>query len=253
MKETVFLTGAGSGIGKAIAKKLSADGYDLVLIGRRLNKLQETATEINRPSECLELDLSLGSQIVTDTVKSWIQDHSENQVIGLVNNAGQFLRSPFGDDQDDWDLLFQVNLMGPVNLTRALWPHFQKNREGRIVNISSNLGQTPVAGTSAYSALKAALDNFTKCLALEGGAFNIRVNSVAPGLVDTPIHDFHQKDDSGSLQLKAALHGMHPLSRMGQAEDIAGAVSYFLNPNNSWTTGAILNVDGGLSLTSKDP
>ncbi len=252
MKETVFLTGAGSGIGKAIAKRLSADGYYLVLVGRRLNKLQETATEINTPADCLELDLSQGSELL-NAVNSWLQNHGENKVIGLVNNAGQFIRSPFGEDQNDWDPLFHVNLMGPVNMSRALWSHFQKNRDGRIVNISSNLGQTPVAGTSAYSSLKAALDNFTKCLALEGGAFNIRVNSVAPGLVDTPIHDFHQKDDTGSLQLKEALHGMHPLSRMGQAEDIAGAVSYFLNPSNSWTTGAILNVDGGLSLTSKDP
>ncbi|MEQ1878068.1 MAG: SDR family oxidoreductase, partial [Bdellovibrionia bacterium] len=159
---------------------------------------------------------------------------------GLVNNAGIFRRLGFADsDERDWRDQFELNLFAAVRVTKSLLPKLKAHGAGSIVNISSTAGARAVAGMSAYSATKAALNNWTQTLALEL-APDIRVNAISPGLVDTPLHSFTTKQKN---DLKTA----QPLGRIGQPEDIATAALFLFE--SAWITGVILPVDGGISLT----
>lgn len=148
-----------------------------------------------------------------------------------------------------WLRQFEVNLMGPVRIARALFPYFKEHGGGSIVNVASTLGMRPTGPTSAYSASKAAMINWTQSLALEGGPAKIRANCVCPGIVDTPIHSFHSLQNLQKEQTLAQLNPLQPLGRIGQPEDVAKAVYFLGSDLSSWTTGSILAVDGGINLT----
>ena len=132
-----------------------------------------------------------------------------------------------------------MNLAAPIWLCKAAYPWLRRSAAGVVVNCSSSLAQRPVAGVAAYNASKAALESLTRTLALEWAPDGIRVVAVSPGVVDTPIH--------GGADLQP-LDAMHPLGRVGKAEEIAAAVLFLACDASAWTTGAILAVDGGIHL-----
>src|SRR5690606_3671912 len=142
------------------------------------------------------------------------------------------------------------NFMGAVRILRAAWPTLKSRSRSCVVNISSTLGMRPVPGVSAYSASKAALQNLTETLDLEC-APNIRVNTVCPGIVETPIHSFFSSTTEEAEQLRKQLASLHPLERLGTPEDVAAWVYRLCTEEASWVTGNTFKVDGGIHLTSK--
>ena len=218
------------------------------MLARRTDRLRELGESLPTESFVVECDLGLSTSIekASHEVMAWAPT-----IDGIVNNAGIFLPAPTGEDLDEiWLKQFQVNLMGPVRLVRHFWPQLQKQKQSSILNISSTLGVRPIANTGAYSASKAALNNWTQSIALEGAAHKIRANSICPGLVDTPIHPFYNSDDPQHLEAYKNSQAIQPLERIGQPSDIAPLAYHLISDSSSWTTGAIINVDGGILLNS---
>jgi NAD(P)-dependent dehydrogenase (short-subunit alcohol dehydrogenase family) len=237
MKKAVVITGAGTGIGAASALEFSKSGYFVFLLGRRLEKLQEVATRCQE-SQTIVCDVADSEQVKKAAAQ--IRDFS-GTVQTLVNNAGIFERKSFEESDDGvWMRQFEINFFGAVRLTRELFPYFKSKKSGYIVNVSSTLGLKPSAETAAYSSSKAAMINWTQSLALSGGPFGIRANCICPGLVDTPIHAPHSLEKLNHLQ---------PLGRVGTPEDLAQSIYFLGTELSSWTTGAVLSVDGGINLT----
>lgn len=247
MKKSVLITGAGSGIGAATAQEFSRRGYFVFLLGRNRKNLERTAESLT-DFQIVSCDLQDPLEIQT-TVDQILQHPQGKNLEVLVNNAGIFKTHTTLEGSDElWLDQFKVNLLGPVRLTRALWTHFEKQGKGSILNVSSTLGLKPTANTSAYSASKAALLNWTMALAEEGGPKGIRANSVSPGFVDTPIHAFHSLKGEDKENTLKSLGSLQPLGRIGTPEEIAKAIVFLGSDDSPWTTGANLNVDGGIHL-----
>ena len=167
----------------------------------------------------------------------------------LINNAGVYTQSSFTKTTPEtWIEQFTINLMGPVILTQAIWPIFVKNKKGSVLNISSSLGIKPAPNTSAYSAMKAAMNNWTITLAQEGAAHNIRANVICPGIVDTPIHGFHSMEPAEKNKVKTQLAKLQMLTTIGEPTDIAKAAYFLASDQSKWTTASTLSIDGGIGL-----
>lgn len=244
MKKAAIITGAGSGIGAAAAHEFAKNGYHVILIGRNEDKLKKVASKIS-DSSILTADLSDLSQI--DPLVEKIKNIPNIQIEVLINNAGIFHRASIQETTEQiWQDMFQTNVFAAVKLTRLMIPIFQKNKKGSIVNISSTLGLNTAPNTSAYSASKAAMINWTNSLALELGSQNIRANSVCPGIVDTPIHQFENLEKR--TEAMKFMNTLQPLGRVGTPEDIAHSIYFLASDLSSWTTGSVLSVDGGINL-----
>ena len=246
--KTVVITGASSGIGKVASRYFLDKGWKVIGLARRTELLEAQQKEWGEHFTPLACDLR-NKESVFAACKDIKKQNSNLE--GLVNNAGIFLPGTVEEDTDDtWVSHFEVNLLGPVRLTRSLWPLLKKSGQSSIVNISSTLGVRPIGGTGAYSALKAAMNNWTSTLALEGATFGIRANSVCPGIVDTPIHSFHNSTDPKEVERKEASQGIQPLGRVGQPGDISPVIYHLVSGESGWTTGAAIPVDGGMLLNS---
>lgn len=246
MPSTVVVTGASSGIGAEIAIEFSKHGHHVVLLGRSLEKLKSVQAKCKSPSTLLAFDLKNLKDHEAQLLKA-LENKPPLEV--LVNNAGIYHQESFAKTADEaWFEQFNVNLLGPVQLTRMLWPIFTKNKKGSILNISSTLGIKPIPNTSAYSAMKAALNNWTITLALEGGAYNIRVNSICPGIVDTPIHAFHSMAPEEKSRVKTQMSKLQMISNIGTPEDIARSAYFLASDQSAFTTASILTIDGGIGL-----
>lgn len=248
MLKTVLITGAGSGIGAATALEFSRKGYFVALLGRNKDNLAEVGARCESGARVFGCDLSKEDEILKTSKKIIAESDMDNQV--LVNNAGIFEMTSFEEGGlEPWRRQFETNFFGAVSLTHKIYPYFKKQKRGSIVNVSSGLGLKPSASTAAYSATKAAMNNWTQSLALEGGPHGIRVNCICPGLVDTPIHSFHNLPEKERFATKDKMKSLQPLGRVGEPEDIAKAIYFFGSEDSSWTTGAIVSVDGGINIT----
>lgn len=244
-----LITGASSGIGAATAKLFAQNNYDLILVARneqRLRGIEKQCLDLNPQIKVISVTLDL-KNYVSSQIKAALLQVSPIEV--LVNNAGVFERASTTQSNDQiWDDQFQINLMGSVKITRDLWPYFEKNKKGSIVNVSSTLGIKPAPGTSAYSAIKAAMINWTLCLAQEGGANNIRANCVCPGIVDTPIHSFHNLPTEQKNKTMNQYAQFQLLDQIGKPEQVAEAIYFLASDKSSWTTGSVLSIDGGINI-----
>lgn len=249
MKEAVVITGASSGIGEATAYKFASEGFDLLLIGRNSEKLEKVKAQsqsrnINVKIETLSMDLKS-----FDSAKFQAALAKISTPTILVNNAGVYTQNkPDDSSLDIWKEMFEVNLFGSVKITQSLWPVFKANKKGSIVNVASTTGIKPVPNTSAYSASKAALINWTTCLAQEGGEFNIRANVVCPGIVETPLHGFYNAKASEKDKIHASITDLQLLKKMGRPEYIAESIFFLGSEQSTWTTGAVHNIDGGINI-----
>lgn len=234
--KSVVITGAGSGIGRSTALLFARNNYHVFLLGRDARKLRITHLECGDATSIV-CDITQAEE-VNVAAKQILSTHKNVET--LINNAGTFTYKTFDQQtEEEWLGQFQVHVLGAVRLTKALWPSFVKNKKGSIVNVSSTLGIRPTAGTGAYSAMKAAQVSWTQSLALEGAPHGIRVNCVAAGIVDTPIHP-----PGAILQMQNA----QPLGRVGRPDEIAQSIYFLASENSAWTTGSILHVDGGINL-----
>ncbi len=246
---SVLITGASSGIGAATAKTFAANGHDLLLLGRNLERLENTALA------CRKIDANIRIKILAQDLNQLDFNLVEEKLKTispltiLVNNAGIYQQASIQDTTTKlWEDLFQTNLLATVKLTQFCWNIFLKNKKGSIVNVSSTLGEKPIPKTSAYSALKAAMTNWTLSLAQEGGPVNIRANCISPGIVDTPIHPFHNLDETQKKSVEEQIYQIQLLSQLGKPEDIAESIYFLASDKSKFTTGSILHVDGGINI-----
>lgn len=251
--QIVAITGAGSGIGAATAERFAREGWDVILLGRRPEALEQTRLKIEKtigtgaagvPVRAHVLALDISARDCDTRALSWLSANPElaARIKCVVHNAGIYKQQMTLETTDaDWHSIFETNLFGVARLNSVFWNSIKINR-GSIVTVSSTLGLKPTASTAAYSASKAALINWTQSFALEAAPFGVRVNCVCPGLVDTPIHHFQsdaQRESLGPLQ---------PLGRIGKPEEIANMIYTLAGPGSEWTTGSIISVDGGIGL-----
>jgi 3-oxoacyl-[acyl-carrier protein] reductase len=241
-KRPVLLTGASRGIGRATAILLAQQGYCL-----GLNYLESEEGALN----VLDNVRSLGAKAVL--LKADIGDEKQvarmvaafanefGGIFGLVNNAGVYDRRRFSDiSLNDWEMALRVNLTGTFLCCRAAVPHIVEG--GRIVNLSSNLAKQGSSQGAHYAAAKAGVMGFTRSLARELAPRHITVNAIAPGPTETDIIA------SDTPKKRAERLRTIPLGRVGRPEEIAAAVAYFLSDGAAFTTGAVLDVNGGLFM-----
>jgi 3-oxoacyl-[acyl-carrier protein] reductase len=238
------VTGGTRGIGLAVAKRLVADGYDVLLTYRGDAEAAEAAkSELSgsdRQVEAIAADISTAEGAGV-TIEAAMQQLGRLDV--LVNNAGitrDTLLMRMNDE--DWDDVLATNLKGAFLTSKAAIRPMLRQRSGRIVNVSSVVGQVGNAGQANYAAAKAGLIGFTKSLAKEVGSRGITVNAIAPGFIDTRM--------TAGLpdETKATILERTPLNRFGAPEDVAGAVAFLIGPDASFITGHTLTVDGGLFM-----
>jgi NAD(P)-dependent dehydrogenase (short-subunit alcohol dehydrogenase family) len=251
MKKIALITGGSSGIGLAIAKKLIEDGnYHVISVSRNKEKIGRALKEF--PELDGKLSFMQGDVSSPESCAGIAaQLEKEHGVLhALVNNAGIVAWGGMeAISNEQWKQILDINLSGPFYLVKALLPLLKKAGGAAVVNISSIASKSP--GTSvAYSVSKAGLDMLTEYLAGDLGPYKIRVNSINPGLVKTHLHldnkVFDKEADYGRMLDKAA--DRYPLGRIGKAEDIASTASFLLSDKASWITGAIIKVDGGVTL-----
>lgn len=242
--QIALVTGGGRGIGKAIALALGSSGAG-VMINYRQNReaaevtLKELLAE-GGTGELWPFDVADENQ-VEEAVKKIVDRHKKVDI--LVNNAGVTADNLLVRlTAEDWDRVIGVNLKGTVHCTKAVCRRMIRERYGRIVNLTSVVGQVGNAGQSAYAASKAGIIGFTKAMARELASRGITVNAVAPGFVDTEM--------TAQLPEKARDDFLRsvPLARFGTSQDVAEAVSFLAGPGASYITGQVINVNGGLYM-----
>lgn len=238
-----IVTGASQGIGEAIALSLAEDQATVILVDIQKDKLDEVADKIKSQkgfAYSYSADVSQSDQ-VTELVERVLKDHQK--VDHLVNNAGitrdtLLLRLK----EEDWDSVIAVNLKGVFNFSKAVIRNMISNRFGRIVNISSVVGQMGNAGQTNYSASKAGVIGFTKSLAREVAARGITVNAVAPGYIATAM------TENLPEAVKRSFVELIPMKRFGAPDEVARVVKFFLSEEASYITGQVLGINGGMLM-----
>src|SRR5579863_2859364 len=238
-----FVTGASRGIGRSIALTLCRQGFDIVVASPEIEKNEEVAAEIRACSGdamTVNLDVTSAESVKAAFAKAY---QEKTRIDVLINNAG-ITRDGLAVrmKQADWDLVLDLNLSGAFACIQQVLPGMMRNRWGRIVNISSVVGQAGQAGQANYAASKAGLIGLTKSLAQEMGSRGITVNAVAPGYIATDM----TKDLPEELKQK--MMASIPLARMGKPEDIAAAVKFLVSEDASYITGQVLAVNGGMYM-----
>ena len=241
--QVAVVTGAGRGIGRAIALKFAAEGADVVCVSRTAENSEKVANEVRalgRKAWAVAVDVSDGNA-VSVAAKQILADAGRVDI--LVNNAGVtrdglLMRM----SEADWDTVLDTNLKGAFLFTKAFTRAFLKQSSGRIINVASVIGLIGNAGQANYAASKAGLIGFTQSVARELASRGITCNALAPGFIETDM------TAELSPEMRAELLKKIPLGTLGQTEDIAGAVLYLASPAARYVTGQVLTVDGGMVM-----
>jgi 3-oxoacyl-[acyl-carrier protein] reductase len=242
--QVAVVTGAGRGIGHAIAVRLASEGARVASVSRTEANAQKTADEINaaRADAAKPYAVDVADQAAVQKAAEQIFEHF-GRVDILVNNAGVTRDGlSMRMSMEDWDIVMNTNLKGAFNFIQAVMRPMIKQRSGRIINISSIAGLIGNAGQANYAASKAGLIGLTKTLARELASRGITVNAVAPGLIETDMTTVLSEEIRQNI-LKNV-----PLGKLGEPEDIAGAVAYLASAEAKYITGQVLTVDGGMVM-----
>lgn len=237
--KTALITGASRGIGAAVAERLAADGFGVILNCRQSR------------AECEALAKKIGGHTILADISreeevAMMAKQIEAEFGGvdvLVNNAGIAMQKMLCDTTPcDWDNIFATDIRGAYLVTRALMGHMVHKKQGKIINISSIWGEEGASCEAAYSAAKAALIGFTKAMAKELAPSGICVNCITPGVIDTEMNACFDEETLSELEEEI------PLARLGTASEVASAVSFFASDDASYITGQVLGVNGGMYM-----
>ncbi|NJL92343.1 MAG: SDR family oxidoreductase [Anaerolineae bacterium] len=236
-RPVIAIIGASGGIGRPLAEHLAQQGYRLHLGARRADPLQSLATELGASAHALDAtDISAVDRFVAAAVEQ------HGQVDGLVNLAGSILLKPAHQTRDEeWHTTLAQNLTSAFATVKAAGKHMRK-QGGAVVLMSSGVARAGFPNHEAISAAKAGVIGLAQSAAASYASFNIRVNAVAPGLVQTPLAEPVTNTEAG---MKASLQ-MHALNRLGEPATVAAMIAWLLDPAHDWVTGQVFGVDGGL-------
>lgn len=239
-----FVTGAGRGMGAAIATRLVEEGARVAVTDIDGATAEATAAALGKTAVGLRVD-------ITDPASVRAGVSGAEEALGpidvLVNNAGWDRIAPFLDtDEDLWDRLIDINLKGPLRCAHAILPGMVERQAGRVINISSDAARVGSSGESVYSAAKAGVIGLTKTLAREMARFNITVNVICPGPTDTPL--LGEIVGEGNERLIDSLKRGIPMKRLGRPDDVAGAVAFLASDDAAFITGQTLSISGGLTM-----
>src|SRR3954454_4332058 len=247
--KVAIVTGATSGIGKATAAHFSRAGAAVVAVGRKADALKEFAKEIaGAQRECLTIAVDLNAdeapeQIVRESVERF------GGIDVLVNAAGHISSGTIETTSlDAWDQMLNINVRSVFRLMQQAMPLLSARR-GNVVNVSSVTGLRSFPGVLAYCVSKAALDQLTRCAALEMAAKGVRINAVNPGVVVTEIHKRGGMNEEQYAAFLEHSKSTHPLGRVGSPEEIAELIGFLASEKAGWITGATYSIDGGRALT----
>jgi 3-oxoacyl-[acyl-carrier protein] reductase len=242
--QVAIVTGAGRGIGHAIAVRLASEGARMACVSRSAENAKRTADELNvaRADSARPYSVDVANHLEVQTIGAQILEDF-GRVDILVNNAGVTRDGlSIRMSVEDWDTVINTNLRGAFNFVQAVQRSMIKQRSGRIINISSVIGLIGNAGQTNYAASKAGLIGFTKSLAREVASRNITVNAVAPGFIVTDM------TSALSEEVQKSIIGRIPLARVGEPLDVANAVAFLASAEASYITGQTLCVDGGMVM-----
>ncbi len=244
-KKVAIITGSAQGIGKAVATKFSLEGASVVIADIDKEKAEKTAKEIEQKyNKCLPIEIDVTDEsAINGMIEKAINVFGKIDI--LVNNAG--IQPPkqqfFEIESKNWDSVIDINLKSVFLCSKAIVPIFIKQGFGTIVNTASVVGPILWEGSLSYIASKAAVSQITRAMALELSKYNIRVNAVGPGHVDTELN----KETFAVPGVREAMCQSVPLRRISSPEDLAGAFAFLASDKASYITGHILYVDAGLS------
>ncbi|CAI8288232.1 MAG: 3-oxoacyl-[acyl-carrier-protein] reductase FabG [Puniceicoccaceae bacterium MED-G32] len=242
-KKIALVTGAGRGIGKAIALSLAEEGYHIICVSRSESSCGAVAKEIESSggsAEAHALDVSDASS-VEKACEALLEKHGLINI--LVNNAGITKDNlVFRMGEEDWDAVLNTNLKSVFTFAKHLARPMTRKRWGRIINIASVIGLIGNAGQANYSAAKAGIIGLSKSLAKEFAARNVTVNVVAPGFIETDMTSILSEEQ------KTSILGVIPMKRMGKASDIANITTFLASDKSDYITGQVFTVDGGMVM-----
>ena len=241
MEKYALVTGASRGIGRAVALRLAADGYNIIINYRSGQQAAEAVAaeieKLGRKAVLMPFDVADG-EAATSAVSQWMSENKETPIEVLVNNAGIRMDSVMAMmDAASWHKVINTTLDGFFNVTQPILKKMQRLRYGRIINMASVSGLMGIAGQTNYSAAKAALIGATKALAKEVAPRGITVNAVAPGFIETDMTEELDHDE---------LVKTIPAGRFGTPDEVAHLVSFLASPNAGYITGQAITINGGL-------
>jgi NAD(P)-dependent dehydrogenase (short-subunit alcohol dehydrogenase family) len=250
-EKTALITGGGTGIGRAIAKRFHEEGAYVIISGRRRDKLSESEKSISPSGERI---FSVVADITSDTdcinlIEATVKKAGRLDI--LVNNAGVMR---FGQLHEtplvEWDLMIKTNAYGPWRLMVHAVPHMRQAGGGSVINLSSIAGIKAFPGTGIYSASKCTLQMLSQVMAMEVASDNIRVNCILPGLVEDTELAFPIVGKENVHAFWDRVRPLHPMGKSGKPKDIADAALFFASDQSSWITGVLLSVDGGRHMAT---
>jgi NAD(P)-dependent dehydrogenase (short-subunit alcohol dehydrogenase family) len=236
------ITGSSKGLGKAIALSYGDYGADLVLCARSVDLLEDVAHELRKKGcRALVVQLDVTRKKDVDAMVATVMEEF-GKIDILVNNSGISIVNKFVDlSEEDFSRVMDVNIKGYFLCAQAVGRIMIKQKRGKIINMASVFGNVSMPLTSLYTISKAAIIGLTKALAIEWASFNIQVNALAPGFIDSGMGE-RSKEEYGSFVEK-----FMPAGRYGKEDEVAGAAIYLASPISDYTTGAVMLVDGGWS------
>ncbi len=239
----VVVTGGARGIGKEVARRLVADGFSVAVWDLDERAVMTTADELGALGVTCDIAdydsvCAAADRTQAESGRPW----------GLVNNAGIDRFGMFKDSRPaDWRAIVDVNLMGPLNVTRRLLDGMIEAGDGRLVFVSSDAGRVGSTGEAVYASAKAGIIGFAKSLARETARFGIKANAICPGPTDTALLAEVRSAPRGDKIMNAVEKSI-PLGRIGRPSDIAGAIAFFMSPDADYITGQTISVSGGLTM-----
>ena len=247
--KTVIVTGGGGGIGGATCRRFGEAGSRVAVFDINLESASKTAADISQAggvAQAFRCDITDHEGVKAAVAAA---EAALGPISILVNNAGWDIFRLFKDTTPaDWQKLIAINLTGALNMHHAVLPGMLERRHGRIVNIASDAARVGSSGEAVYAACKAGLVGFSKTIAREHARHGITVNVVCPGATNTALFADYKKGAGNPEKLEEAFRRATPMGRIGEPEDLPGAILFFASDDAAYVTGQVLSVSGGLTM-----